>query len=79
LLVSPVFDPISKPVERPAIGVERFHAFAASTSTPCFALGGITAARVAQLKPLAGVAVLGEVMHAPSPAHAAEALLRALE
>ena len=78
-LVSPVFDPISKRFERPAIGVERFHAFASSTAIPCFALGGITAARIPQLKPLAGVAVIGEVMHSASPAHAAEALLRALE
>ncbi|MDP1822016.1 MAG: thiamine phosphate synthase [Archangium sp.] len=79
LLVSPVFDPISKPPERPALGADAFRAFVASTPVPCFALGGITAARIPQLKPLAGVAVIGEVMHAESPAHAAEALLRALE
>ena len=30
------------------------------------------------LGPVAGVAVIGEVLHAASPAHAAEALLRAL-
>ena len=74
-----MFDPLSKPRERPAIGVDGFRAFASSTTTPCFALGGITAARIPALRPLAGVAVIGEVMHAPSPAHAAEALLRALE
>ena len=79
LLVSPVFDPISKPPERPPLGAEAFRTFAASTPIPCFALGGITAARIPSLKPLAGVAVIGEVMHAQSPAHAAEALLRALE
>ena len=79
LLVSPVFDPISKRFERPAIGIDRFHACAASTTIPCFALGGVTAARIPQMKPLAGVAVIGEVMHSDSPAHAAEALLRALE
>jgi thiamine-phosphate pyrophosphorylase len=78
-LVSPVFDPLSKSPERPAIGVEAFQNFANTTPTPCFALGGITAARAALLRPVAGVAVIGEVMHAASPAHAAEALLRALE
>ena len=77
-LVSPVFDPLSKPRERAAIGIEGFRACAGSTATPCFALGGISAARIPSLRPLAGVAVIGEVMHAPSPAHAAEALLRAL-
>jgi thiamine-phosphate pyrophosphorylase len=78
-LVSPVFDPLSKPRERAPLGVEAFHRSAKSTATPCFALGGITAARIAELRPVAGVAVIGEVMHAASPAHAAEALLRALE
>jgi thiamine-phosphate pyrophosphorylase len=79
LLVSPVFDPLSKPAERAPLGVDAFHAFARTTPTPCFALGGITAERIARLRPVAGVAVIGEVMHAASPAHAAEALLRALE
>ncbi len=75
-LVSPVFDPISKAPERPAIGVEGFETFAATTSLPCFALGGITAERA---KHFSRVAVIGEVMHSDRPAHAAEALLRALE
>ena len=79
LLVSPVFDPISKPPERAPLGVDAFHSFARATPAPCFALGGITLARLALLRPVAGVAVIGEVMHAASPAHAAEALLRALE
>ena len=78
LLVSPVFDPISKPPERPALGVEAFQRFVSACPLPCFALGGITAARIASLGPVAGVAVIGEVLHAASPAHAAEALLRAL-
>lgn len=77
-LVSPVFKPNSKRDERPPLGPEGFHAFAKTVTTPCFALGGLTAERVPQLQRLAGVAVIGEVMHAASPAHAAEALLRAL-
>jgi thiamine-phosphate pyrophosphorylase len=78
LLVSPVFKPHSKADDRVPLGAEGFHAQARATRTPCFALGGVTAARVSQLAPLAGVAVIGEVMHAASPAHAADALLRAL-
>ncbi len=78
LLVSPVFDPISKPPDRPALGVQAFQRFVSACPLPCFALGGITAARIASLGPVAGVAVIGEVLHAASPAHAAEALLRAL-
>lgn len=78
LLVSPVFKPNSKTDDREPLGVSRFHAFAQATPRPCFALGGITVARVPDLRPVAGVAVIGEVMHADSPAHAAEALLRAL-
>lgn len=78
-LVSPVFDPISKAAEGPALGVDGFQAFARSVELPCFALGGITAKRVPLLGPVAGVAVIGEVMHAHSPAHSAQALLRALE
>jgi thiamine-phosphate pyrophosphorylase len=76
LLMSPVFDPISKPAVRPALGREGFRRHARPDA---FALGGITTANVGALRPLAGVAVIGEVLHAPSPAKAAEALLRALE
>jgi len=75
LLMSPVFDPLSKPAERPALGVEGFRRFARADA---FALGGITAENVTALGRLPGVAVIGEVLHAASPARAAEALLRAL-
>jgi thiamine-phosphate pyrophosphorylase len=78
-LVSPVYKPNSKTDDRLPLGVERFQAFARQAPIPCFALGGITAARVPDLRPVAGVAVIGEVMHADSPAHAAEALLRSLD
>lgn len=79
LLVSPVFDPISKAPERPELGAHAFKAFAKKSHTRCFALGGITIERMKELGPVAGVAVIGEIMHATHPAHAAEALLRALE
>ena len=77
LLVSPVFKPTSKADDRTPLGVRAFHDFARSAPASCFALGGVTAARVLSLVPVAGVAVLGEVMHAASPQHAAQALLRA--
>ncbi len=78
LLLSPVFAPSSKPVDRPPLGAAAFQAFAATAPVPVFALGGLTAARVPLLKPLAGVAVVGEVLHAASPARAAAALLDSL-
>ncbi len=79
LLMSPVFAPHSKPADRPPLGPEGFRAHLAHASAPVFALGGLTAERAARLRPVAGVALIGEVLHAASPAHAAEALLRALE
>ncbi len=79
LLVSPVFTPISKPVEHRPLGVEGFRLFAQSCGTPCFALGGITPDNVASLGPVAGVAVIGSVLHASDPARAAKSLLAAVQ
>lgn len=59
LLASPVFDPLSKPPDRPALGVEGFRRARASTTTPVFALGGLTPDRVRALGPVDGVAVIG--------------------
>lgn len=78
-LVSPVFNPNSKRAERPALGPAGFHRLAATLPGPAFALGGITADRISELKPLAGIAVIGAVMHADDAARATEALLRALD
>lgn len=78
-LLSPVFPPTSKASITPVLGVRRFHAIAATLPGPVFALGGLTAQRITELKPLAGAAVIGAVMHAPDAARATEALLRALE
>lgn len=78
-LVSPVFTPNSKPADRPALGAARFHEIANTLPGPAFALGGITVDRIAELKPLAGIAVIGAVLHAPDAARATEALLRALD
>lgn len=78
-LVSPVFTPNSKPAERASLGVDGFRRIAATLPGPAFALGGVTVDRIAGLAPIAGVAVIGAVMHAPDAARATEALLRALE
>lgn len=78
LLVSPVFAPISKPIEHRPLGIDAFRSFTESCSTPCFALGGITPDNAHSLGPVAGVAVIGSVLHAPSPWRAAEALLAAI-
>lgn len=65
-LVSPVYPPGSKPDDsRSPLLVDGFHALASLVPT-AFALGGMTAERVKILKP-AGVAVISEVLKAPSP------------
>ncbi len=79
-LLSPVFSPRSKAAERPPLGVAGFRALAATLPAGrAFALGGLTAEALTQLRPLAGAAVIGAVMHAEDAARATEALLRALE
>lgn len=68
--LSPVADSASKPGYGPPLGAERFGALAARTSTPVFALGGVTPANaVTWLDAGAyGVAVMGPVMRADDPA-----------
>lgn len=79
-LVSPVFAPRSKANDsRSPLNPERFREEARVHSTPCFALGGVTADRVSQLHGAAGVAVVSEVLHAPSPREAARRILEALD
>ncbi|MFO0597543.1 MAG: thiamine phosphate synthase [Myxococcaceae bacterium] len=79
LLLSPVFDPSSKPRERPPLGPARFEALARGAGVPVFALGGITAANVGEVRGAAGVAVIGEVVHAADPVAAARRLTERLE
>jgi thiamine-phosphate pyrophosphorylase len=75
-LVSPVYPPGSKRNDlRAPLGVEGFRALAQATGGPAFALGGLSAERVKTLKP-AGVAVISEVLKAPSPRAALRELLR---
>ena len=79
LLLSPVFAPGSKPddVRRP-LGVPGFHALAARSPVPSFALGGMNADRTRALGPCAGVAAQSSVLGARDPAAGARAILAAL-
>lgn len=72
-LLSPVFE---KHGEQP-LGAEKFEQLAATTKTPVFALGGVTEERASSLRHASGFAVIGAVMQAHDPVHAARALLGA--
>ncbi len=81
----PIFDPLSKPATRPAWGANGLKAACAAGAIPVFALGGITPERTRELfasrnsaaQP-AGVASIGAVFGADSPALATAAMLSAL-
>jgi len=83
----PVYEPLSKASDGAARGAEELGAACGAAGLPVFALGGITAERIAELggtpalseggRP-AGVAVIGAVFGADDPAAATRALLDAL-
>jgi len=83
----PVYEPLSKASYGAARGAESLGAACRAAGLPVFALGGITAERIAELggtpalseggRP-AGVAVIGAVFGADDPAAATRALLDAL-
>lgn len=83
----PVFDAISKPAAGPAWGASGLEAACAAGAIPVFALGGITPERARALfatpapaasRP-AGVATIGAVFGADSPALAVTEMLAAME
>jgi thiamine-phosphate pyrophosphorylase len=81
----PIFDPLSKPSTGPAWGASGLAAACGAGAIPVFALGGITPERARELfasanptAPLAGVASIGAVFGADSPALATAAMLAAL-
>ena len=86
VVFGPVFDPLSKPARKPPWGPSGLKAACAAGAIPVFALGGITAERTRELfassddtaRP-AGVASIGAIFAADSPALAIAALLMALD
>jgi thiamine-phosphate pyrophosphorylase len=78
-LLSPIYPTRSHP-ERPALGPDAFGA-AASGAFPVYALGGVTPARVPDVRAAGayGVAVLSGILDAPDVAGAVGGYLRALE
>jgi thiamine-phosphate pyrophosphorylase len=84
-LFGPIFDPLSKPATRPAWGASGLEAACRAGAIPVFALGGITPERarglVESLDPAArpaGVASIGAIFGADSPAIATAAMLAAM-
>lgn len=83
---APVFDPISKPAMAHAWGIDGLAAGCRAGAIPVFALGGITPERARELitrrydgPPPAGVAAIGSIFGANSPARAIKTLLAALD
>ncbi len=76
ILLSPVFDSISKPGYRAAFGAEALQRRLAATDQAVIALGGIDAERIPAAAALGfdGVAVLGAVWNDPAPDRVAERL-----
>ncbi len=76
----PIYDPISKRAYGPATGIALLAEACAKSALPVYALGGITAERVPELRTagVAGIAVVGSVFGATSPGEAARRLLQAL-
>ena len=77
VLLAPVFTPGSKPRDtRPLLGQEGFERLARLASpVPCFALGGMTPARLATLAGCHGAAVQSGILRMRDPAAAARAFL----
>jgi thiamine-phosphate pyrophosphorylase len=80
VVFGPVYDPISKRGFGPAAGVEALRSVCEASDIPVYALGGIRPDRIAELSEceVAGVAAIGSVFGAPSPADATRALLQAI-
>lgn len=78
--LAPIFAPLSKPAERPALGLAALAA-AAAGPLPVLAQGGIDArnAAAARAAGAAGVAVTGAIWLAPDPRAAAAGLREALD
>lgn len=75
--LSPILPPISKPSERPALGIDGLARAAARSVLPIVALGGITAANAPDIlrAGAAGIATSGFLSEATSPRDVAARLL----
>ena len=78
--LAPIFEPISKPAERPSLGLEPLRA-ACEARLPVIAQGGVVDANAGDVvrAGAAGVAVTGHVLGATDPVAAVAALRRALD
>lgn len=78
--LAPVWPPLSKRAERPALGVEAVRA-ASAHGLPVLAQGGVQAARCRELLDAgaAGIAVTGDILLARDPGQAAAKLRAALD
>jgi thiamine-phosphate pyrophosphorylase len=76
-IAGPAFETASKPGYGPEIGRKGLAAIAAAARVPILAIGGINAARAAEVLAAgpAGIAVMGSIMRAPDPGAAMKALL----
>jgi thiamine-phosphate pyrophosphorylase len=79
-LLAPILDPLSKPRQRPALGLDALRA-AAAAGLPVLAQGGMHArsAGPALAAGAAGIAVTGAILLADDPGAAAAALRRVLD
>lgn len=80
VVFGPVYHPISKSAYGPALGVEGLRRACEASAVPVYALGGITADRIAETRTTdaAGVALIGSVFGADSPGAAIRPILQAL-
>jgi thiamine-phosphate pyrophosphorylase len=80
-VAGPAFETPSKPGYGPEIGRKGFAVIASAARVPLLAIGGINAARIADLiaAGAAGVAVMGGVMRAADPAREASGLITSLK
>ena len=71
----------TKPDHPPVLGIDGFAAFAANTTVPCVAIGGVRVSDVAPLREAgaAGVAVVSAICGAGDPAAASRALRSAAD
>ncbi len=81
VVFGPVYEPISKRAYGPAAGVKALRAACEASDIPVYALGGITPERIEELSDteIAGVAAIGSVFGAASPADATRTLLQQVD